>query len=107
MRFLISVISTDTNDGTSDELAAIDAFNDRLRADGHWVLAGGLASPASATTIDDRDGAGIVLDGPFVETKEFLAGFWVLEAADADVALRLATEASRACHRKVELRAFL
>src|SRR5579863_7730588 len=73
-----------------DEEAALDSFNERLQAEGHWVLAGGLGAPGSATVIDNRDGAGLVSDGPFVESKEYLGGFWVIEAPDLDVALKLA-----------------
>jgi len=90
-----------------DEMAAIDAFNDRLQAEGHWVFAGGLAAPNTATVIDNRDGQAMFTDGPFLESKEYLAGFWILEAADLDVALRLATAGSKACNRKVEVRPFL
>ena len=46
-------------------------------------------------------------DGPFAETKEYLAGFWIIEAADLDVAPKLAAEGSKACNRKVEVRPFL
>jgi len=88
-------------------MAAIDVFNDRLVADGHWVFAGGLAAPSSATVIDNRGGEAIFTDGPFVESKEYLAGFWVIQAADLDVALKLAAEGSKACNRKVEVRPFL
>ena len=49
----------------------------------------------------------MVTDGPFVESKEYLAGFWIIEAPDLDVALKLATEGSKACNRKVEVRPFL
>jgi hypothetical protein len=89
---------------TADEEAALDVFNERLQAEGHWVFAGGLGAPSTATVIDNRDGAGLVTDGPFVESKEYLGGFWVLEAADLDVALKLAAEGSKACNRKVEVR---
>jgi len=89
------------------EAAAIDVFNDQLQADGYWVFAGGLGAPDSATTIDNRGPETVVTDGPFVETKEFLAGFWIVELPDLDVALRLATEASTACNRKIEVRPFL
>ena len=88
-------------------MAAIDAFNDGLRAEGHWVFAGGLAAPDTATVIDNRGGEAIVTDGPFVETKEHVAGFWIIEAPDLDVALKLAAEGSEACNRKVEVRPFL
>jgi hypothetical protein len=107
MQYLVSVIDDRTNSATAEEMAAITTFNEGLVADGHWVFAGGLAAPATATVIDDRDGRGIVTDGPFLETKEYLSGFWVMEASDLDVALKLAGEASRACNRRVEVRPFL
>lgn len=107
MHYLVSVIDETTGSATEDESAAIDAFNNGLRAEGHWVFAGGLGAPSTATVIDNRDGEAVVTDGPFVESKEYLAGFWVIEAPDLDVALKLATEGSRACNRKVEVRPFL
>ena len=107
MQYLISVIDDGTGPSTAKEDAAIDAFNDRLQAEGHWVFASGLASPDTATVIDNRDGQGLITDGPFLESKEYLAGFWVIEAPDLDVALKLATEGSKACNRKIEVRPFL
>ncbi|GAB3151602.1 YciI family protein [Microbispora hainanensis] len=106
MRYLFSVIHDRPGLATPEEDAAIDVFNDRLQAEGHWVFAGGLASPGTATVVDNRGGAAMVTDGPFLESKEFLAGFWIIEAADLDVALRLAAEGSKACNRKVEVRPF-
>jgi hypothetical protein len=107
MQYLVSVIHDRPDLATEEEMAAIDVFNDRLVADGHWVFAGGLASPSAATVVDNRGGGEPVLtDGPFVESKEFLAGFWVLEAPDLDVALSLAAAGSRACNRKTEVRPF-
>ncbi|HEX5996962.1 MAG TPA: YciI family protein [Jiangellales bacterium] len=107
MHYLVSVIFDAPGLATPDEMAAIDAFNDRLKAEGRWVFAGGLAAPSTATVIDNRGEEALFTDGPFVETKEYLAGFWVIEAPDLDVALKLATDGSRACNRKVELRPFL
>jgi hypothetical protein len=108
MQYLVSVIDDTTASATPTETAAIDEFNDRLRAGGHWVFAGGLGSPSSATVIDNRGGGEAVFtDGPFVESKEFLAGFWIMEAADLDAALELAAEGSRACNRRIEVRPFL
>jgi hypothetical protein len=107
MQYLLSVIHDQTQLGTSDEMAAIDVFNDRLLAEGHWVFAGGLGFPDSATVIDNRGGAGLITDGPFIEAKEFVAGFWIIEAVSLDEALGLATEGSEACNRKVEVRPFL
>src|ERR1700685_2738118 len=109
MRYLVSVIAD--ADGialaTPEEDAAIDVFNERLQAEGHWVFAGGLGSPDPATVIDNRGAEAIITDGPFVESKEYLAGFWIIEAPDLDVALKLAAEGSKACNRKVEVRPFL
>jgi hypothetical protein len=106
MQYLVSVIDDTAGLATPDEMAAIDGFNDRLNAEGHWVFAGGLAAPSSATVIDNRGGEAMFTDGPFVESKEYLAGFWIIEAADLDVALKLAAEGSKACNRKVEVRPF-
>ena len=107
MQYLVSVIHDSDALATPDEMAAIDVFNDRMMAEGHWVFAGGLAGPTSATVIDNRDEEALFTDGPFVESKEYLVGFWVFEAADLDVALKLAAEGSKACNRKLEVRPFL
>jgi len=107
MQYLVSVIFDNAGLATPDEDAQIDVFNDRLKAEGHWVFAGGLGAPSSATVIDNRGEEAIFTDGPFVESKEYLAGFWIMEAADLDVALTLAAEGSKACNRKVEVRPFL
>src|SRR4249919_3326859 len=107
MQYLVSVIDDTAGLATPDEMAAIDVFNDRLQAEGHWVFAGGLASPSTATVIDNRSGEALFTDGPFLESKEYLAGFWIIEASDLDVALKLATEGSKACNRKVEVRPLL
>jgi hypothetical protein len=107
MQYLVSVIDHNGSLATPDEMAAIDVFNERLQAEGHWVFAGGLGVPDTATVIDNRGEEPVLTDGPFVESKEYLAGFWVMEAPDLDVALKLATERSKACNRKVEVRPFL
>jgi hypothetical protein len=107
MQYLVSVIDDTAGSATPSEMAAIDAFNDRLEAEGHWVFAGGLGSPSTATVIDSRGGEAVFTDGPFLESKEYLGGFWIIEAADLDVALKLAAEGSKHCNRKVEVRPFL
>jgi hypothetical protein len=106
MQYLISVIHDQAGLATPEEDAAIDEFNDRLQAEGHWVFAGGLASPNTATVIDNRGEEALVTDGPFIESKEYLAGFWIIEAPDLDVALKLAIDGSKACNRKIEVRPF-
>ncbi len=101
MQYLVSVIAGEVALADPAEEAAIDVFNERLQADGHWVFAGGLGA---ATVVDNRGGEALFTDGPFVESKEYLAGFWIMEASDLDVALKLAAEGSKACNRKVEVR---
>jgi hypothetical protein len=107
MQYLVSVIDDKTGSATPDEMAAIDVFNDRIRAEGNWVFAGGLGSPSTATVVDNRGEEPLFTDGPFVETKEHVAGFWIMEAPDLDAALKLAAEGSKACNRKVEVRPLL
>jgi hypothetical protein len=81
-------------------------FNDQLKADGYWIFAGGLQAASTATVVDGMGEAPVMTDGPYLETKEVLGGFWVIEAPDLDVALRLAAEGSKACGGKVEVRPF-
>ena len=107
MQYMVSVIDDKTNSGTPDEMTAIHAYNEQLQADGHWVFAGGLAAPSTATVIDNRAGNALFSDGPFLESKEYVAGLWIIEAPDLDVALKLATAGSKACNRKVEVRPLL
>lgn len=107
-QYLMSVLFDDAAGlATGDEMAAIDAFNEQLRADGHWVFAGGLAAPGTATVVDGRAGEAVFTDGPYIESKEHVAGFWIIEAPHLDVALRLAALGSKHCNRRVELRPFL
>ncbi|MET7281001.1 YciI family protein [Kribbella sp. NPDC005582] len=104
MKFLVSVIDDKSNPGSTDRQPVISEFNDRLIADGYWVFAGGLTETEAAKVIDNRGEQPLFSDGPFVESKEYLAGFWVWEAPSLAVALELATEASKACDRKIEVR---
>jgi hypothetical protein len=107
MQYLFSVIDDTNGRATESEMADIDVFNESLEAQGHWVFAAGLAAPSAATVVDNRGGEALFTDGPFVESKEYLAGFWIIEAPDLDVALKLAAGGSKACNRKVEVRPIL
>jgi len=107
MQYLVSVIDDTAGLATPEEQAAIDVFNDRLKAEGYWVFAGGLGAPSTATVIDNRGEDAMFTDGPFLESKEYLIGFWIIEAPDLDVALKLAAAGSKACNRRVEVRPFL
>ncbi|NYE00854.1 hypothetical protein BJY21_002038 [Kineosphaera limosa] len=82
------------------------AFNERLERDGHFVFADGLEAATTATTVDGQGDTPVFTDGPYLEAKEYLGGFWVIEAADLDEALRLAADGSKACRGRVEVRPF-
>ena len=66
------------------------AFNDTVAGDGALVTSGRLQPLESATSVRVRDGETLISDGPFAETKEFLAGFYLVECPDLDRALRYA-----------------
>jgi len=89
-----------------EAFAETGRFNEKLRAEGYWVFAGGLQSPTTATVVDGQRATPTMTDGPYLETKEYIAGFWVIDAPDLDVALKLAAEGSRACRGVVEVRPF-
>ncbi|GII58880.1 hypothetical protein Pth03_72690 [Planotetraspora thailandica] len=105
-QYQMSVLDETAGLATAEEMAAIDAFNEQLKADGHWVFAGGLASPSTATVVDGRGGEPVFTDGPYLESKEHIAGFWIIDAPHLDVALRLAALGSKHCNRRIELRPF-
>lgn len=91
-------------EGMRESTAATDVFNDTLRHAGAFVFAGGLRPVESATVV--RQSGALVIDGPFAETKEHLAGFWIIEAADLDAALAWTRQATVACRAPVEIRSF-
>ncbi|MDT7547621.1 MAG: hypothetical protein QOE84_15 [Actinomycetota bacterium] len=98
------------NFGSKEEMeeafARTGAFNDKLQADGYWVFAGGLERASTATVVDGQGATPVMTDGPYLESKELIGGFWVIDAPDLDVALELAARGSKACGGKVEVRPF-
>jgi hypothetical protein len=84
----------------------VAAYNEDITATGKWVFGGGLTHPSSATVVRSENDETVLTDGPYLETKEQLGGFWVIEAADLDEALALAARASAACMGPVEVRPF-
>jgi hypothetical protein len=110
-QYMLSVHGSDSTYDMPIEQAqpmyeATGRFNDKLQADGTWVFGGGLERLATATMVDGTGDDAIVTDGPFAETKEYLGGFWIIEAPDLDAALKIAAEGSKACGAKVEVRPF-
>lgn len=107
MKFMIFVVDQQSRSASTNEMAAIDAFNDSLRANGQWVMAAGLADPTKATLIDNTDSKGISTPGSLFQSDDFYSGFWIIDAESETVAQELAMQGSKACNRKVELRPFL
>ncbi len=85
----------------------IDALNDEMVAAGVRIFVGGLQPASRAKSLRSQpDGEVLLTDGPYLETKEHVGGFWVLEAADLDEALAWGRKATVACRAPVEVRAF-
>ncbi|MCW2768876.1 MAG: hypothetical protein JWR27_309 [Aeromicrobium sp.] len=95
-----------TTEEAQASFAATGAFNERLMEAGQWVFAGGLQPLDTATAVDGRGGDVTVTDGAFSESKEYLGGFWVIDVADLDEALKIAAEGSKACGQAVVVRPF-
>jgi hypothetical protein len=85
---------------------AVDAYNKKAMDAGIWVFGGGLEPIDVSTTVDNTGSEAIVTDGPFAESKEWIGGFWIFDLPSLDAALEWATEASKACAGKVEVRPF-
>ena len=86
----------------------IGALNQEMDAAGARFFAGGLESPSHAKSLRKQgDGKVAITDGPYLEAKEHIGGFWILECADMDEALAWASKAVVACRVPVEVRAFL
>jgi hypothetical protein len=107
MRFVIFVIDGGSNTATPGEGAAIDAFNERLTAGNHLILAAGIAEPSRATLIDNRSGLGAITAGSLFSGPEYYSGFWIISADSPEQAQAFATKGSLACNRRVELRPLL
>ena len=104
MKFIIAVIDDKGRSASGNEIEAIDAFNDKLQAGGHWIFACGIEAPDQSHVIDNRMDVGISSHGSLHDTVEFMSGFWLINAPDIETAKALAAEGSKACNRKVELR---
>ena len=73
----------------------MDGLNKDLKAAGQWVVAEGLVAPDQARLVTARpDGTPSVTDGPFAESKEFIAGFWIVDVKNADEAYKFAAQVS-------------
>jgi hypothetical protein len=111
-QYMLSVHGTHPTDGSpqlspeqmQQMYAQVDQLNQEIMGKGAWVFGAGLMEPSTATVVRVERGEVMLTDGPFVETKEQLGGFWVIKAADLDEALAWAAKATVACMAPVEVR---
>lgn len=110
-QYMISVYGAPDAEMPAEDVMAkmyadVDQFNKKVMAAGAWVFGGGLHPVSSATVVKNEAGKVTTTDGPYAEAKEYLGGFWIIEAPDLDAALKWATEGSEACGGAVEVRPF-
>ena len=110
-QFLVAVQLPDKFNPSAEDAAAmgrdIDVLNEEMVAAGVRVFVGGLTPAHEAKSLRAQpDGKVLTTDGPYLETKEHIGGFWVLEVADLDAALAWGRKAVIACRVPVEVRAF-
>jgi len=85
----------------------VGALNEELDAKGVRIFGGGLHPASSAKSLRAQpDGKVLITDGPYLETKEHIGGFWILEAADLNEALAWGRKGAIACRAPVEVRPF-
>ena len=82
----------------------LDTLNAEIRTAGAWVFSGGLHPPSTATVVRAKDGDVLTTDGPYLEGKEHVGGFWVISAEDLDAALEWGRRASAATTLPIEVR---
>ncbi|MBD9372248.1 hypothetical protein IB238_06350 [Rhizobium sp. ARZ01] len=110
-QYLVAIHHPDDYDPSIAEDEAmsreVDALNDEMKAAGVRIFVGGLHPASSAMSLRAQpDGQFLVTPGPYLESKEHVGGFWVLEAADRDEALLWGRKAAIACRAPVEVRPF-
>ncbi len=110
-QYLVAIHHPDDYDPSVAEDEAmsrdIDLLNDEMKAAGIRVFVGGLRPASNAKSLRARSNGEVhITDGPYLETKEHIGGFWVLEAADLDQALAWGRKAAIACRAPVEVRPF-
>jgi len=109
-QYLVTIHHPDDYDpSTEDEAMSrdIDVLNEEMIAAGVRVFVGGLHPASSARSLRAQPGGEVlVTEGPYLETREHVGGFWVLEAADLDEALAWGRKAAIACRAPVEVRPF-
>jgi hypothetical protein len=111
MKYLVAIHHADDYDPSTEGegmIRDIDELNEEMGAAGARFFAGGLHSAKSAKTLRAQPGGKVIVtDGPYLETKEHMGGFWILESADMEEALAWGRKAAVACRAPVEVRQFI
>jgi hypothetical protein len=109
-QFLVAIHHPDNYDPSSEGeemIRDIKALNVEMAAAGVRTFVGGLTAVSNAKSLRAQpDGRVLVTDGPYLETKEHIGGFWVLDVADLDAAVEWGRKAALACRAAVEVRPF-
>jgi hypothetical protein len=109
-QYLLSIYQPDGEPPGPDVMDRVardlHTLNQELKKAGAWVFTGGLHAPGSATVVHARDGDVLTTDGPYIEGKEHIGGFWIITAPDLDSALGWAAKATRATTLPIEVRPF-
>jgi hypothetical protein len=109
-QYLVAIHHPDGYDGSlegEEMMRDIDVLNEEMQAAGARLFAGGLRPVSDARSLRAQTGGKVVVtDGPYLETKEHIGGFWILECADMDEALAWGRKAVVACRAPVEVRPF-
>lgn len=110
-QYLLSVHHAEGNPYATDEdmqraFTDVGALNDEMQNAGVWVFAGGLQGASTAKVVSAKDGALLRTDGPYLEAKEHIGGFWIIETSDDAAAMAWAEKATVACQGAVEVRPF-
>jgi hypothetical protein len=110
-QYLVAIHHPDNYDASLEDdamIREIQALNDEMVAAGAWFFAGGLQSAPLAKSLRKQpDGKVVITDGPYIEAKEHIGGFWILDASNMDEALAWGSKAVVACRAPVEVREFL
>ena len=109
--YLLSVHSAEGGPYATDEerdraYADTGAVNAEMREAGVWVFAGGLHGASTARVVREKDGVLLHTDGPYLEGKEHIGGFWIIDVPDDETAMAWADKATVACRGAVEVRPF-
>jgi hypothetical protein len=109
-RYLVAIHHPDGYDGSlegEEMMRDIDVLNEEMQATGARLFAGGLRPVSDARSLRKQpDGKVLVTDGPYLETKEHVGGFWILEAVNLEEAVEWGRKAVVACRAPVEVRPF-